>query len=118
MVILIVVILGGLFVLLFVIKNRRSKLPEHLRSGRVRRYTDLMTNRDIHIVTKRDSIRKTFVNEAYYQDDASPCVRALCSQTYGFLYYENGKLRVVPKSFALNLLERIRNVKTDFRNER
>jgi len=118
MIILIIVILGGLFALLLVIKNRRSSLLEHLRGGRVRKYTDLVTNRDFYNVSKRDRINKTFMNEAYNEDDATPCVRPLCRQTYGFLHYENGALRVVPKSYALNLLERIRNVKTDIRNER
>lgn len=118
MIILIGIILTALFITLFLIKNRRSQLPEHLKKGMVRRYRDLMTKRDIHIVTRRDRIRKTFVNEAFYEDDASPCVCALFSQTYGYMYYNNGELKVVSNSFAHDLLERNRTVTTELRNER
>jgi len=45
MIIAFIIILAILFIMVVIVRNKRAKLPQHLRGGRVHKYTDLMTNR-------------------------------------------------------------------------
>jgi hypothetical protein len=127
MIIAVILVGGILFVIFFLLRmtpiiRRMTPGVRHHKAGRtgegrVHRYTDLMTNRGITIISKRNAQTRAHTNEAYYDDRDSPCERALLRHTYGYLYYENGQLRAVTKSFALDLLRRIREVKVDSRGK-
>lgn len=112
MLILAAVMLAAASIIILLVKNKRSKLPEYLKGSHADRYTDLMTERPVYIAAKKNPETGKCVNEAYYADDGSKCVQALTRQDYGFLYYENGEVKIMHKKLAYELLERIRNVKT------
>jgi len=111
MIVILVVILAAIIAIILIRMNKISKLPDYLRGKKVDQYNDLMTDRSIYIAAFRNPGTGKYTNEAYYVDDNSNCIRALIKQPYGFMYYENGELKIVPKSFALNLLDRIRDAK-------
>jgi len=85
--------------------NRASKRPEYLRGKKADRYTDLITNRDVYIACTRDPKTKKLINEAYFVEDGATCERALYRQIYGFLYFSEGVIRVIPKRIALQYLQ-------------
>ena len=86
MIIAVIVVGGILLVIVFFIRNApgirrnapgvRRNRPGRPGAGRVHRYTDLMTNRSITIISKRNAQTREHTNEAYYADSDGPCERA------------------------------------------
>ena len=105
MVIAVITVIALAVLIIMLRRNRASKRPEYLRGKKVDRYTDLITDRDVYIACTRDPETRKYVNEAYFVDDGSTCERALYRQVYGFLYFSEGVIRVIPKRIALQFLQ-------------
>jgi hypothetical protein len=100
-----IVIIALVIIIIMLRRNKASKRPEFLRGKKVDRYTDLITNRDVYIACTRDPQKKKYVNEAYFVEDGAVCEQALYRQVYGFLYFSEGVIRVIPKRIALQFLQ-------------
>jgi hypothetical protein len=112
MIILLIVVLIIIFFIVLVIRRDHSQLPYNLKGKRVRKYIDLLTERDVYIAVKREKASKRYINEAFYVDDGSTCEQALYKKAYGYVYFEKGEVKIVSKSFAFDLLTRIQNIET------
>lgn len=103
--IIIAVIAVG-FIIIMVRRNKISTTPEYLRGKHLSKYIDEITGRSVWIASYKDTYGTGFVIEAFYADDDSVCEKAIFRQVYGFMLYEDGKLSVIRKSHALDILDK------------
>lgn len=103
--IIIAIIVAG-FIIIMVRRNKVSNTPEYLRGKHLSKYIDEITGRSVWIASYKNAYGTGFVVEAFYADDDSVCEKALFRQAYGFMLYEDGKLSVVRRSYALDLLDK------------
>lgn len=111
MILAVIAILSVVFVFILLRKNRQSRLPEYLRGKKVDRYDDLITDRKIYIASHRDPRTRKYIHEAYYAEDGSTCKKALYRMLYGFVYYEEGELKMVPQDMGYAFLRAVREGK-------
>jgi len=98
------------FIIIMVRRNKVSTTPEYLRGKHLSKYIDEITGRSVWIASYKNEYGTDFVVEAFYADDDSVCEKALFRQAYGFMLYEDGKLSVVRRSYALDILDKfVRN---------
>ena len=103
--IIIVAIVVGIIIIM-VRRNKISTTPEYLRGKHLSKYIDEITGRSVWIASYKDAYGSGFVIEAFYADDDSVCEKALFRQAYGFMLYEDGKLSVIRRSYALDILDK------------
>ncbi|GEM_PF-2709500 len=92
-------------------RKRQEKLPEYLRGKKFDRYEDLITSREVYVASFKDPEKRAFVHEAFFAEDGRTCTRALIRNVYGFMYYGDGILRMVPKSISLKFLQALKEGK-------
>jgi len=106
MVPIIVAVLVIGFIFIMVKRNKVSITPEYLRGKHVSKHIDEITGRSIYLSSYKDAYGNGYVVEAFYADDNSACLKALVRQAYGFMLYEDGKLSVVRRSYAMDLIDK------------